>query len=206
VRVGKVLVRPSCPSAGTGGKKAAPASEASTLRRPMPRSAIKSPAGQQRAPCQECRKPEFEAEAAQQQQVEARTGGHSAKSRRRRTATGVSSSGSNMPSEPTHQAIAGSRANGAKSSAPNRRCDARSPKVTANVRLPTSLSCTTSRWLLTTRAAAARQPMATAARALTAPTLPVSTQSVPSTATSPKKMNTVNSPKGVYAIGRGPPM
>jgi hypothetical protein len=54
-----------------------------------------------------------------------------------------------------------------------------------------------SRWLLTASAAAASEPMATEASTLTAPTLPVSTQSVPITATSPKNTNTVSSPKGV---------
>jgi hypothetical protein len=72
-----------------------------------------------------------------------------------------------------------------------------SPTVTAKVRRPTSRSCAMSRWLLTASAAAARPPMAAEASRLTAPTLPVSTQSVPITATRPKKTNTVSSPKGV---------
>ena len=54
-----------------------------------------------------------------------------------------------------------------------------------------------SRWLLTASAAAASAPMATEASMLTLSIRPVSTQSVPITATRPKNTNTVNSPKGV---------
>jgi alpha-beta hydrolase superfamily lysophospholipase len=54
-----------------------------------------------------------------------------------------------------------------------------------------------SRWLLTASAAAARLPMATEASTVTGPTLSVSTQSDPMTATRPKKMKTVSSPNGV---------
>ena len=91
----------------------------------------------------------------------------------------------------------GSSANGASNSVLYNATDAPSPKVTAKVRRPTSRSWAMSRWLFTASAAAARLPMATEASALTAPTPPVSTQSVPVTATRPKNRNTVNSPKGV---------
>jgi len=111
-------------------------------------------------------------------------------------ATGSSSSGSISAGAPASQAISGSRAKGPSSSTVYSATEATSPNVTAKVRRPTRRSCAMSRWLFTASAAAASPPMAIEASTLTSPTLPVSTQSAPITATRPKNTNTVSSPKG----------
>src|SRR6185503_2315364 len=81
-----------------------------------------------------------------------------------------------------------------------------SPRRTASVILPDSLSVWMSRRLLATSTADDSEPIATASASPTQSTRSVWVYWVPSTATSPKNTNTATSPRPRYPYGFDPPV